>query len=71
MIGYRNCKIGDVVKAKYADEVGYGFGITSDRGNGLVFFAFPTEEDAEQARAEIDRIFTKAVEITPQGWLPS
>jgi len=67
MTGYRNCKVGDVMEAKYADRFGYGFGMTSDRNKPLVFFAFPTEADAKQARAEIKRIVTEAVEITPQG----
>ena len=65
MTGYRNCKVGDVIEAKYADGGGYGFGITSDRGKFLVFLAFPTTEDAKQARADLANVVVKTTEITP------
>ena len=64
MASYTNCKVGAVQKV----TAGYGFSILGgDHGRPLVAFAFATEADAEQARAEIEKVVAKAVEITPQG----
>ena len=71
MISYTNCKVGDVlpVAVHSGDEgPGYGFGILGGaHGRPLVAFAFATEADAKQARAEVAKAVEKAVEITPQG----
>jgi hypothetical protein len=71
MIGYTNCKVGDVrsVIVHRGDEgLGYGFSILDGaHGRPLVGFAFATEADAKRAHAEVAKAVEKAVEITLQG----
>jgi hypothetical protein len=63
MAGYTNCKVGEVQKV----TAGYGFVIRDGYKRLVVTFAFATEADAAQARAEIEKVVAKAIEITPQG----
>ena len=64
MASYTNCKVGDVLSV----TLGYGFSIVAGPARRpVVAFAFATEAEAQQARAEIEKVVAKAVEITPQG----
>jgi hypothetical protein len=71
MTVYRNCRVDDVGPViVHSGEAGSGYGFSilgGEHGRPLVGFAFATEEDAEQARAEVARAVEKAVEVTPQG----
>jgi hypothetical protein len=71
MTSYTNCKVGDVqsvIVHSGAERLGYGFSILGGaHGRPLVGFAFATEADAKQARAEVAKAVEKAAEITPQG----
>jgi hypothetical protein len=66
MVKYRNCKVGEVTETTLGEHgSGYGFGITSEQGRSLCFFAFEMREDAKQARADLTNVVAKTTEITP------
>ena len=68
MTAYTDCKVG-VVQPVTVDgpKVGYGFSILSVNSRPLCALAFATQEDAEQARAEVARALERTVEVTSQG----
>jgi hypothetical protein len=64
---YQNCKVDDAVQQMTgSDDDGYGFHIRS-KNRPVVTLLFATQEDAEQARAEVARAVEKAIEVTPHG----
>jgi hypothetical protein len=71
MESYTNCKVGEVGEVMVqSGNVGFGYGfriLGGAYGRPLVAFAFATEANAKQARAEIEKAVAKAVEVTPQG----
>ena len=69
MTVYQNCKVGEVqqVIVHSGDGYGYGFSILSGNNRPLVALSFATQEDAEQARAEVASAIEKAVEVTAQS----
>lgn len=70
MTTYKDCKVGVIQHTRMDSAevgVGYGFSILSADNKPLCALAFGTQEDAEQARAEVARAVEKAIEVTPQG----
>ena len=68
MTAYTDCKVGFVKPVQMGRaEVGYGFSILSVNDRPLCALAYATQEDAEQARADVAWALEKAIEITPQG----
>ena len=65
MAAYKNCNVDDVQRVSVGDSDGYGFHILSEN-RLLVTLAFATWEDAEQARAEVERALERAAEVTPR-----
>jgi hypothetical protein len=60
---YKNYMVGEVMSMSN----GYGFNILSKGGQPLVALTFETDDEAEEARAQIAAVVAKAVEITPMA----
>ena len=58
---YKNCTVSEVARMS---DLGFGFNILNERAQPILSLAFKTRDNAAQARSEIGKAVTKAVEIT-------
>jgi hypothetical protein len=58
---YKNCRVSDVMGMP---NRGYGFNILNERAQPVLSLRFEGRDNAEQARVEVAKAVTKAVEVT-------
>jgi hypothetical protein len=58
---YKNCTVSDVMGMP---NRGYGFNILNERAQPVLSLRFEGKDNAEQARVEVAKAVTKAVEVT-------
>jgi hypothetical protein len=60
-------KVGRVISVELErfGRDGYGFNVTTNRGNPVVLFAYETEEQAKAAAQQVEAAIEQAVLVTP------